>query len=184
MNKIWTTATSLSSVALLATLGACFGGSPTVKPSSASVGSPMSNYCASSDPCPGMSKAKFEVCGSCDPTTRYFRHAMCSLDEKLRKAIDSCMQGQASLSVKGKDIFGAKVSGCVKQRLENEPQMLDAFTSIAKKHKANESEQTAWRVQCDKLWTAHLARKSAGSPTAGAPTPAAKPAAAATAAKP
>ncbi|MCA9667167.1 MAG: tetratricopeptide repeat protein [Myxococcales bacterium] len=135
-------------------LPACVSG-PTIKPSSATVGSPMSSYCASSNTCPGLSKKKFEVCGSCDPATRYFRQAMCSLDEKVRKAIDSCVQGKAKFQIKGMNIFEGTVVGCVTQRLENEPQMVEAFTAIAKKHKATEAEQAAWREQCDRLWAQH-----------------------------
>ncbi|MCA9667158.1 MAG: hypothetical protein KC503_16280 [Myxococcales bacterium] len=149
---------------------ACASSTAGNKPSSGTVGSPMSNYCASKEPCPGISRKKFEVCGSCDPSTRYFRQAMCSLDEKIRKAVDSCVQGRASISITGKIIFGGNVAGCVRQRLENEPQMLEAFTSIAKKHEATEGEQMAWRKQCDHLWAQHTAKNGGG----GAPPPAKK----------
>jgi hypothetical protein len=122
----------------------------------------MSNFCASPDPCPGISKEKLEVCGSCDPKTRHFRQSVCSLDEKLRTSIDSCMKGKGSLTIKGEDIFGGQVSACVKQKLENEPTLLDAFSTVAKEHKATDEEQKAWREQCDRLWLEHTQRKHGG----------------------
>lgn len=133
--------------------------SPEVKPSSTTVGSPMSNFCANPDPCPGISKEKLKVCGSCDPKTRHFRQSVCSMDEKLRTSIDSCMKGKGSLTIKGEDIFGGQVSGCVKQKLENEQQLVDAFVKVAKDHKATDEEQKAWRTQCDRLWSEHTKRK-------------------------
>lgn len=125
-------------------------------PDTTTLGAAQSRFCASDNPCPGLTREKLQVCGECDPATRYFRRAICSLDEKVRKAVDSCAQVRAGVRISGQQLISSDVKACVKQRLVNEPQVLQTFTSVAQGHKVDAQEQQAWRTRCDALWQQHV----------------------------
>jgi len=137
-------------------LSGCGPNPSPASPSSMVLGSPVSRFCAADNPCPGITKTKLKVCGECDPSTRYFRRAICSLDEKLRKAVDSCVRTKVGLHISGKALFGTTVEACVKQRLVNEPTVLKSFIAVARGHQAKQEEQKAWRSNCESRWAEYI----------------------------
>ncbi|MCA9667156.1 MAG: hypothetical protein KC503_16270 [Myxococcales bacterium] len=138
----------------LAALTACGPTTPPVNgPSLAAPATPQSAFCAPENPCPGMYIKKYQVCGECDPETRYFKQRICSLGEKLRNVVNSCVKGKVGVRFAGKELFGSKVQGCVKQQLQNEPLVLKSYIALASEHKVSDKDKREWRQQCDAKWS-------------------------------